>query len=90
MINSTFPLAKHMYSSHDADFFNFISNRYIVGRCPFQIKVDQYLDNIECYESSANSCDIDLTDDEMEDSKKIPIDFDQSMNINVVSWLILN
>ena len=40
---------------------------------------------MECYETSEKSCDIDLTDDEIEESKKNPIDFDQIMNINVVS-----
>ena len=83
-----FPAPSH--SSYDVDFFHFIPNRYIIGGCQFQIKDDQYLDKMECYESSANSCDIDLTDDEIEDSKKNPTDFDQSMNINVVSWLISN
>lgn len=56
---------------------------YIIGRCPFKIKDDQHLDKMECYENSAKSCDIDLTDDEIEDSKKNLVDFDRSMNINV-------
>ena len=73
------------YSSYDVDSFNSISNRYIIGRCPFKIKDDQHLDKMECYENSAKSCDIDLTDDEIEDSKKNLVDFDRSMNINVVS-----